>query len=81
MTREEAKQELNNYGYTINEQNSIVDRIYDDFEDKIDIIISDINENLKFINKNDELNVNALQSLTYTKEQLFELRRKINNGK
>ena len=32
MTREEAKEELNNFGYTINEQNSIVDRIYDEFE-------------------------------------------------
>ena len=34
MTREEAKEELNNYGYTINEQNTIVDKIYGHFESK-----------------------------------------------
>ena len=35
MTREEAKSELNNYGYTIGEQNCIVNRIYDDFEQEL----------------------------------------------
>lgn len=35
MTREEAKTEINNYGYTISEQNKIIDDIYDYFEKKI----------------------------------------------
>ena len=34
MTREEAKKELNEYGYTISEQNKIIDDIYDDFENR-----------------------------------------------
>ena len=34
MTREEAKLEFNNYGYTINEQNKIIDDIYDSFEER-----------------------------------------------
>ena len=35
MTREEAKKEFNNYGYTISEQDKIIDDIYDYFEKKI----------------------------------------------
>lgn len=34
MIREEAKKELNEYGYTISEQNKIVDDIYDSFEER-----------------------------------------------
>ena len=34
MTREEAKLEFNSYGYTINEQNKIIDDIYDSFEER-----------------------------------------------
>ena len=34
MTREEAKEEFNNYGYTISEQNKIIDKIYDDIESR-----------------------------------------------
>lgn len=34
MTREEAKKELNEYGYTISEQNKIIDDIYDYFENR-----------------------------------------------
>lgn len=34
MTREEAKLELNEYGYTIGEQNKIIDDIYDSFEER-----------------------------------------------
>ena len=32
MTRKEAIKELNNYGYTIEEQNKIINTIYDEFE-------------------------------------------------
>ena len=34
MTRAEAKLELNEYGYTISEQNKIIDDIYDSFEER-----------------------------------------------
>jgi len=34
MTRDEAKTEINNYGYTISEQNKIIDDIYDYFESR-----------------------------------------------
>ena len=34
MTRAEAKLELNEYGYTISEQNKIIDDIYDSFENR-----------------------------------------------
>lgn len=35
MTRDEAKKEFNNYGYTVSEQDKIIDDIYDYFEKKI----------------------------------------------